>query len=671
MRVSKDQWIDASDGMRPGDTQVLIAGAGPVGLSLAVDLARHGIAVRIIDTLAQPTSESRAIVVHSRTLDHFEALGVLDAIMARAIVSTGMEVHSVGRTIAAVGFGEIHAVHPYSVSLVQSETEAVLTARLAQLGVLVERSSRLTSYAAGPDYIDAIIAGPAGQVRTVRAQYLVGADGARSTVRRLMGQQLSGSFAGEDVLLGDVDADHDYERSHFHAFFSPGETTALLFPLRGNRVRLFAQLPPGTDPARPVTQDWLQSAAEERGVKVRITQAHWLTRFELKHGQVPQYRAGRVFLAGDAAHIHSPAGALGMNTGIQDAINLGWKLATALRNQNCERLLQSYHLERHPIGAQVVALTTQITKIATIKNPLAQRLRNTLMHCGIHMAPLTDRMADTIEQQRVHYRDSPIVDGTGHTLRPGDFLYLPGTHVAAALAADDDHVAIVLPGDAPAAALTGIPVLTVPPSDIDALKDASGLRHGGIVIVRPDGYIGHISSDTQHGSDLYRKSLTTDASPPAYRTEQDGRRGATSARLTETARGLGNRLGAGDVPVVIHVCDRDSVGLQIEHCETEPGPLLAVLSYCACAAPGDGRVAAGRGVGIRQDGHSAVAQAPRVADAGRSPVSDGPVLVTPPPGRDAVRVQDLCELVRKDTAEITLVVDGHELMMTEQHELAR
>ena len=130
----------------------------------------------------------------------------------------------------------------------QSETEAVLTARLAQLGVLVERSSRLTSYAAGPDYIDAIIAGPAGQVRTVRAQYLVGADGARSTVRRLMGQQLSGSFAGEDVLLGDVDADHDYERSHFHAFFSPGETTALLFPLRCNRYACSPNCPPAPTP---------------------------------------------------------------------------------------------------------------------------------------------------------------------------------------------------------------------------------------------------------------------------------------------------------------------------------------------------------------------------------------------------------------------------------------
>jgi 2-polyprenyl-6-methoxyphenol hydroxylase-like FAD-dependent oxidoreductase len=268
--------MSSTGGRGSSDTQVLVVGAGPVGLSLAVDLARRGIAVRVIDTLAQPTDESRAIVVHSRTLDHLEALGVLDAIMERAIVSTGTEVHSDGRTIAAVDFDHIHAVHPYSVSLVQSETEGVLAARLAQLGVTAERSSTLTSYAAGQDHVDATIADPDGRTRTVRAQFLVGADGASSAVRHLMGQQLGGSFVGEDVLLGDVEADHDYEQSHFHAFFSPGETTALLFPLRGNRVRVFAQLPAGTDPDRPVTVDWLQSVADERGLKMRITSAHRL-----------------------------------------------------------------------------------------------------------------------------------------------------------------------------------------------------------------------------------------------------------------------------------------------------------------------------------------------------------------------------------------------------------
>jgi 2-polyprenyl-6-methoxyphenol hydroxylase-like FAD-dependent oxidoreductase len=500
----------ASSGTGGTGTQVLIVGAGPVGLSLGVDLARRGVAIRIIDTLAEPTGESRAIVVHSRTLDHFAALGVLDEIMAKAIISSGMEIHSGGRTIAAVEFDHIHAVRPYSVSLVQSETEAVLTARLQGLGAPVERPGSLTRYAAHDGGIDATVADPDGRTVIIRAQYLVGADGARSTVRHLSGQQLDGSFAGEDVLLGDVEADHHYTRSRFHAFFSPGQTSGLLFPLRGDRVRVFAQLPPDTDPARPLTADWVQNVMDERGIQLCITGTHWLTRFELKHGQVPRYRAGRVFLAGDAAHIHSPAGALGMNTGIQDAINLGWKLATSLHPPDCERLLDSYHLERHPVGASVVALTTQITKIATIKNPTAQRIRNILMHVGIHATPVTDRMAGTIEQQRVHYRRSPVVSGTGHALRPGDFFYLPGIDMAAALAATDDHIAIVIPDSSqPADPATAFPRIQLREAEQAALKQATGLRHGGIVIVRPDGYIGHIGTDPRQGAERYQQLFSS------------------------------------------------------------------------------------------------------------------------------------------------------------------
>ena len=496
------------------ETEVLVAGAGPVGLSLAIDLARRGVAVEIIDTLAEPTQESRAIVVHSRTLDHFEALGVLDDILDRSIKSTGMEMHSDGKTVVSVSFDHIHATHPFSVSLVQCDTEAVLTARLEALGVQVERASTLSNCTTGDDGVRATITGPEGTTRTVRAQYLVGADGARSAVRHLMGQELSGSFVGEDVLLCDVEGDHAYEQSHFHAFFSPGETSGLLFPLRGNRVRVFAQLPDGTDPKRPLTLDWMQQVVDERGIKLKITSSHWLTRFELKHGQVPQYRSGRVFLAGDAAHIHSPAGALGMNTGIQDAINLGWKLALTLHGGGGDTLLQSYHLERHPVGAQVVFVTTEITKVATITNPLAQRLRNTLMQVGMHAEPLMDKMADMIEQQQIHYHHSPVVSGSKHhKLRPGDFLHLPDTHIAAKLAATTEHVAIVMPekgAAVPAAvAAAGISEIQIAANDMESLRTLSGLKGQGIVIVRPDGYVGFTAEDPEQGAAEYVRLLAS------------------------------------------------------------------------------------------------------------------------------------------------------------------
>lgn len=367
--------MNAGPNHEPHTTDVLVVGAGPVGLALAIDLARRGVAVRVVDSLQAPTTESRAIVVHSRTLDHFEALGVLEPIMDRSIISSGMEVHSGGRTIASVTFDRIHAIYPYSISLPQSDTEAALGARLSELGVTVERATTLTAYASDRDEVQATVADADGHTRTMRARFLVGADGARSAVRRLGGQELAGSFVGEDVLLGDVEGDHPYAPSHFHSFFSPGQATGLLFPLRGERVRVFAQLPGGTDPHRPVTVDWLQSVLDERGVQLRITASHWLTRFELKHGLVPDYRQGRVFLAGDAAHIHSPAGGLGMNTGIQDAMNLGWKLAAAVHSDASERVLDSYHAERHPIAAQVVSFTTEITRVGTLSNPSSAWLK--------------------------------------------------------------------------------------------------------------------------------------------------------------------------------------------------------------------------------------------------------------------------------------------------------
>lgn len=501
---------------------VLVVGAGPVGLALAGDLARRGVGVRIIDTLAAPATESRAIVLHSRTLDHLEAHGVVDRILERAIVSTAMEFHAGGESIAEVAFGSIDAVYRHSVSLLQTDTEGVLAGRLRELGVEVERGSTLTGFEQGADGVTATIDAPGGAA-SIHARYLVGADGARSTVRHLMGEKLEGDFEGEDFLLADVDGDHAYERAHFHTFLSPGDTTALIFPLPDDRVRVMAQLPPGTDPDRAVTVEWVQQALEDRGVALRIRATHWLTRFTLKHGQVARYRDRRVFLAGDAAHIHSPAGGLGMNTGIQDAMNLGWKLALAVEAarggapeagsagvqgaevQGTEVLLDSYQAERHPVAASVIAFSTRLTTLGTLTNPLAQRVRNAVLHAGTKVHAVQERLAQEVEEQRVRYRESPIVRGGSRgSVRAGDFLLLRDQHVAAALAEAAGHLAIRLPGE------RGGPVevrglvsgyepgavdeLAVSDGDVRWLADATGLRDGGVVVVRPDGYVAYVGS---------------------------------------------------------------------------------------------------------------------------------------------------------------------------------
>ena len=312
-------------------TDVLVVGAGPAGLSLAIDLARRGLDVQIIDTLAESTSESRAVVVHARTLDHLEALGALDGVLDRGVVVTGMEMHAAGRTESSVQFEHMNAEHPYAVSLVQPETEGVLARRLRELGVTVRRSTTLTAAISTEDEVLATVVDANGDAQIVRAQFLVGADGARSTVRHVLNERLGGSFLGEDILLGDIEGVHCYERSHLHAFIAAGPSSGLLFPLRQDRLRVVIQLPDGTDPELEPTIDWLQQLMDERAIAVRITDVHRLTRVSHEHGQVASYRRGRILLVGDAAHVHSPAGALGMNTGIQDAVNLGWKLTHVLR----------------------------------------------------------------------------------------------------------------------------------------------------------------------------------------------------------------------------------------------------------------------------------------------------------------------------------------------------
>ena len=410
-----------------GPVDVLVVGAGPTGLTLAAQLRALGATVRIVDRQLDRVHESRALAVQPRTLEVLRGLGVAEDLVARGNDAVWVQLHAGGRVvrIRLFGLGLDDTAFPFLLFVSQAETEDILNDYLAGRGIPVERGVELAAFQAQDDAVTCTLRHCDGRSEQVRARYLVGCDGASSTVRRGAGIPFQGGGYPQTFALADLEVDGlDFDAAH--AFLGQAGIM-LFFPLgRPASWRLLAidpTLEGRREPARPSLEELQALADTFTGRGVRLRDPVWQTYFGLQHRHATRYRAGPVFLAGDAAHIHSPAGAQGMNTGIQDAWNLGWKLALVSRGVADAALLDSYDAERRPVGGFVVRFTDRAFTVATSTNPLVRALRTRLVPRMLPLGLRLDRAVAagfrTVSQLDIRYRHSPAVQEGRPGLRRG------------------------------------------------------------------------------------------------------------------------------------------------------------------------------------------------------------------------------------------------------------
>ncbi|PXX66967.1 2-polyprenyl-6-methoxyphenol hydroxylase-like FAD-dependent oxidoreductase [Nocardia tenerifensis] len=361
----------------PDTTSVAIVGAGPAGLTAAITLADAGVDFVLLDRLAEGANTSRAAVVHARTLEVLEELGIAEELVSKGLVVPRFTLHDGARTLATVRFDGLPTQFPYTLMVPQDTTEEVLLARLRKAGGDVHRPYQVTRVVdengcATIEYTDA-----SGAAGSLRADYVIGADGMHSVVREQAGIGFTGDTYPASFVLADVRMTWPIPRDEVALHLSP-EGVTVVAPLpdaaEPNRYRVVATVDEA--PEHP-TRDDIQAILDTRGPGggIEVAEVLWSSRFRVHHRVADHYRAGRLFLAGDAAHVHSPAGGQGMNTGIQDAATLGPLLARVLTGEP-PALLDTYETTRRPIALDVVTFTDRMTRMATLTPRPARALRN-------------------------------------------------------------------------------------------------------------------------------------------------------------------------------------------------------------------------------------------------------------------------------------------------------
>jgi 2-polyprenyl-6-methoxyphenol hydroxylase-like FAD-dependent oxidoreductase len=387
-------------------SDILIVGAGPAGLALAVSLGQFGIKPRIIDQASGLAGGSRAVALHSRTLEVLEMLGVADEVVTSGHRIHGASVYANGRRVLNFSFDELDSRFPYAVDLPQEETEQILTGALAEHGLEVEHNAALIGLDQNEGGVQASIQRPGKPVERWHGMFLAGCDGAFSTVRHLSSIRAGAVSPIESYVAAEVRLSHAPSDDEWHLSFTDDGVLAAA-PVAGGAWRIIGDQRVLTDSRADTLRRVVSGHFGE------ISSLNWIGTYGVQKRQAAQFRSGRVFLAGDAAHVLSPVGGQGLNAGIQDAHNLAWKLAVAVRGRASELVLESYAVERQYAGRAVLALTEQLSAIANLRNPVSQQIRNRLLPVLAQFDIVQQRIARRIANAGLNYRDSPLVSQAG------------------------------------------------------------------------------------------------------------------------------------------------------------------------------------------------------------------------------------------------------------------
>jgi 2-polyprenyl-6-methoxyphenol hydroxylase-like FAD-dependent oxidoreductase len=483
------------------DTDVFIVGAGPTGLVLALWLTRLDVRVRIVDKTAEPGTTSRALAVQARTLELYRQVGLADAVVARGRPMRAINLWAAGKPVAHAVLGDMGgAISPFPYALIfpQDEHERLLIDRLAQAGIHVERETELVAFAEEGGRMVIRLKRADGATEACEAAYLAGCDGAHSTVREATAIGFPGGTYNHLFYVADVEARGPALNGELHAALDTSDFLAV-FPLKEDgRARLIGTVRADAEhPHEHLSWNDVSRRVIE-WMRIRVERVNWFSTYRVHHRVADRFRKGRAFLLGDAAHIHSPVGGQGMNTGIGDAVNLAWKLAAAVNGRADQSLLDSYEPERIAFARRLVATTDQAFTAVTSDGTIARHVRLDVVPVVIPMifsfAATRRFMFRTISQTAVNYRGSRLSEGRAGSVHGGDRLpWVPADSKDAdnysSLMSLDWQVH-VYGGAAPeiqAVCKERTLPLHVFPWRLESGR--AGLRRNAVYLVRPDGYV--------------------------------------------------------------------------------------------------------------------------------------------------------------------------------------